>query len=238
MFFTTNNNEGRKSFIHCIPLKSEMMHLNNKSKKNVIAVVTLLTLATIVVMLSSMATTSVEATTTSNATTTTTTIPSSGIELSPQAVYQEQEKLESQIPINQTHVQITVSGNGMLTLPNGTETIRITSTRSGIASMINNDFAGKAIWTTEDGSESATATIYELVRFNMQDGSGKGIIIAVFHTNSTGMLAALDGMIMAGIDELHPDATGLVTLWEWQSGIPYVKMPPLQESPTNTTASL
>jgi hypothetical protein len=194
-------------------------------------------LATIIVVVSSMFT-PVAATTTGNTTTTTTTTtPSSGVELSPQPVYQEQEKLESQIPINQTHVQITVSGNGTLTLPNGTETIRITSTRTGTASMIDSDFAGKAIWTTEDGSESATATIYELVRFNMQDGSGKGIIIAVFHTNSTGMLAPLDGMIMAGNDELYPDGTGLVTLWEWQSGIPYVKMPPLQDSPTNTTTA-
>jgi hypothetical protein len=75
------------------------------------------------------------------------------------------------------------------------------------------------------------------VRFNMQDGSGKGIAIAVFHTNSTSKLAPLDGMIIAGIDELYPDGTGLVTLWEWQSGIPYVKMPPLQESPTNTTTA-
>jgi hypothetical protein len=142
-------------------------------------------------------------------------------------------------PINQTHIQITYSGNGTLNLPNGTETIRTTSSGSGIASMIDNDFAGKEeILTTEDGSESATARVYELVRFDMQQGTGRGIAMAVFHTNSTGMLAPLDGMILAGQDELHPDGTGLVTLWEWQSGIPYVKMqPPLQESPTNTTTT-
>jgi predicted PurR-regulated permease PerM len=148
-------------------------HFNNnnkKKKKNVIAAAaTLLTFAAILVILSSMATTPVAATTTGNTTTTTTTTTSSslGIELSPQPVYQEQEKLESLISINQTHSQITVSGNGTLTLPNATETIRITSTRSGIASIIDSDFVGKAIWTTEDGSESAIATIYELVRFNM-----------------------------------------------------------------------
>ena len=60
------------------------------------------------------------------------------------------------------------------------------------------------------------------------------------------MLASLDGMILAGITELYPDGTGLVTLWEWQSAIPYVKMqqqqppppPPTQEPPANSTATL
>jgi hypothetical protein len=48
-----------------------------------------------------------------------------------------------------------------------------------------------------------------------------------------------DGMILAGHDELHPDGTGLLTLWEWQSGTPYVEMqgqpPMMQESSMNTT---
>ena len=176
-------------------------------------------------------------------TTTTTTIATSGptssslgTELSPQPVYQEWEKLESQIPINQTHFQVIVSGNGTLTLPNGTETIRTTSTKSGIVSMMEGAFTGKEeILTTEDdGSENATATIYEIVRFNFENGEGRGIAIAHVHTNSTGVLAPLDGMILAGHDELHPDGTGLLTLWEWQSGIPYLEMqaqpPMMQES--------
>ena len=176
-------------------------------------------------------------------TTTTTTIATSGptssslgTELSPQPVYQEWEKLESQIPINQTHFQVIVSGNGTLTLPNGTETIRTTSTKSGIVSMMEGAFTGKEeILTTEDDeSESATATVYEIVRFNFENGEGRGIAIAHVHTNSTGVLAPLDGMILAGHDELHPDGTGLLTLWEWQSGIPYLEMqaqpPMMQES--------
>jgi hypothetical protein len=79
--------------------------------------------------------------------------------------------------------------------------------------------------TTVDGKESAIARIYGLFRFNEQ-GRGEGIIVAVFNTNSTGKLAPLDGMIVAGTTELHPDATGLVRVWEWHSTIPYVKMPP------------
>ena len=156
----------------------------------------------------------------------TTTPPASqsGIELSSQPVYQTQETLVSQSPINQTHAEFVVSANGTLTLPNATETIRTTSTKSGIVSMMDGTFAGKEILTTEDGSENATATVYEILRFNMEAGNGTGIAIALFHTNSTELLAPLDGMILTGRGELYTDETGLHSLWKWQSGIPYVKM--------------
>jgi hypothetical protein len=49
---------------------------------------------------------------------------------------------------------------------------------------------------------------------------GRGIAIAVFQTNSTGMPAPLDGMIMIGVDEFPPNGNSMITLWEWQSGIP------------------
>ena len=71
----------------------------------------------------------------------------SGIELSSQPVYQTQEKLVSQSPINQTHAEFVVSVNGTLTLPNGTEeTIRTTGTKSGIVLMMDGTFAGKEIF--------------------------------------------------------------------------------------------
>jgi hypothetical protein len=47
-----------------------------------------------------------------------------------------------------------------------------------------------------------------------------GIVIAVVHTNSTGMLAPLNGMILAGDVEFNAEGTSTTTLWEWQSGIP------------------
>jgi hypothetical protein len=56
--------------------------------------------------------------------------------------------------------------------------------------------------TTEDGSESVTATVCQLVRFNMENGVGRAIVIAYIHTDSTGRLAPLEGMILTGIDEL------------------------------------
>jgi hypothetical protein len=172
----------------------------------------------------------------------TTTPPTSqsGIELSPQPVYQEQVRDEGETPINQTHIQLSFSGNGTLTLPNSTEPIKTISRGSGIASMMGT-FAGKEILTTEDGSESATATFYEIVRFGEQQG--RGIAIAVFETNSTGILAPLNGMIMVGQDELPQEGNSTVTLWEWQSGIPLPSMsntagqPPLANTSMTTNAT-
>lgn len=172
------------------------------------------------------ATTPTETTTTSNTTTATTpAAATTGIELSQQPVYQELQKNVDETPINETHSQFALSGNGTLTLPNGTETIRTTSTGSVVASTMDGTATGKEILTTEDGTENATATFYGIARFNMQDGTGKGIIISLVHTNSTGTLAPLDGMILAGPIEFQPDQTGLLTLWEWQSGIPFVNNP-------------
>jgi hypothetical protein len=157
-----------------------------------------------------------------------TSIPSSVIELSLQPIYQEHVRDVSETLINQTHAQLIVEGNGTLTLPNSTESIKTTSTGSGIVSIFST-FAGKVILTTEDGSENATATSYEIARSNKEEGIGKGIAIAIIHTNSTGRLATLDGMILVGQEEFQPDGRALLTYWEWQSGIPLVRMqqPPM-----------
>jgi hypothetical protein len=193
---------------------NKMTLFYNKKRNNtkVTSATSILTL-TIIMVASNMAAVPALATTTPP--------PSpSGIELSSQPVYQTQEKLVSQSPINQTHAEFVVSANGTLTLPNATETITTTSTKSGIVSMMDGTFAGKEILTTEDGSENATATIYEIIRFNMEAGNGTGVAIALFHTNSTELLAPLDGMILTGRGELYTDETGLHSLWKWQSGIP------------------
>jgi hypothetical protein len=166
--------------------------------------------------------------------TTTTTTSSSELELSPQPVYQELQKNVGEIPINQTHSQFTLSGNGTLTLPNATETINTTSTGSVVVSTLDGTAAGKEMLATEDGTENATATFYGIARFNMENGTGRGIIISLVHTNSTGRLAPLDGMILTGQIEFQPDQTGLLTLWEWQSGIP---LPTGATTTTNTTAT-
>jgi hypothetical protein len=235
----------------------EMRYNLNKKNNNrfVITAATLFTLAIMTATASIMATAPAAATTatTDTATTTTTTSPTEEaemIELSPQPVYQERQGTVSETPINQTHIQLALSGSGTITLPNTTETISTTSTGSLIASL-DGTAAGKEVITTEDGSESATATIYAIARFGMEEG--RGIIIALLDTNSTttGRLAPLDGMILAGQIEFPPEEeTASVTLWEWQSGIPLPtgtstattdtapeEIPPLMEDTTTTTTN-
>ena len=212
--------------------------INKKNNSYVIAaasVATLLTFAIVSAAVSNIANTNIPAsattittTTTSNATTSTS---PSEIELSPEPVHQEQQTLVSENPINQTHTQFTFSGKmQILNLPNGTEPISITSTGSVIGAM-DGTAVGEEVLTTEDGTESATAKFYSIGRFNMEDGSGKSILIALVHTNSTGQLAPLNGAIVAGEIEFLPVGTSLITLWEWQSGIPL----PTTDTASNTT---
>ncbi len=134
------------------------MHDSYKNNNNYLIITTAATVIfTLAMAASSIAASSAVATTESgsnNATSTTSSF--SDIELSPQPVYQEHVRDVNEILINQTHAHLTVEGNGTLTLPNSTETIRTTSTGSGIVSIIG-IFAGKEILTTEDGSENATA---------------------------------------------------------------------------------
>jgi hypothetical protein len=180
------------------------------------------------------------AATTTTASNTTTISSSSGIELSPEPVYQERQIRESRTAINQTHFQVAISGNGTLTLPNTTETISTTSTGS-VLSALDGTATGKEVITTEDGSESATATTYGIARLEER----RGIMIALFDTNSTGILAPLDGMILAGQIEYPPEEThSIITLREWQSGIPLPtgttttpEEPPLMNTTTATNAT-
>ncbi len=166
------------------------------------------------------------------ATTSTATAPLSsssavGLELSPQPIYQEVSRDIGENPINDTHVETTFAASGNLTLPNATtgEPIRTTSRGSVLISFVDATAIGEQVITTtegEEGGETAVAKFFGVARFNMeQEGTGRGIIIAVVHTNSTGMLAPLNGMILAGDVEFDAEGTSTTTLWEWQgSGIP------------------
>jgi hypothetical protein len=201
-----------------------LIDFNNKKMNNnnyrVLAAATVFILAVIMVA-PSMAVTQVAATpTTSNTTSTTTPLSSSGIELSPQPVWQERATTVSMTPINQTHMSAAFSGEGTLTLPNTTESIIFTSNGSGLISLTTQSAQAKETIMTEDG-ETATAAFYEIVQFDpATPGAGKGIVIAVLNTNSTGgTLAPLNGMIAAGIDDMTPNGESNVRLWEWESGI-------------------
>jgi hypothetical protein len=161
-------------------------------------------------------------TTATTTTTSNTTTSSSGLELSAEPVYQEEQITVSETPINQTHIQSHVSGNGTINLPNSTETINNINNGSYIISLKDGSVFGKEVWSTEDETENVTTTFYSIIRFGMEEEqqTGEGIIIATVDTNSTGTLAPLDGMILAGQVEFRPDESRLITLWEWESEIP------------------
>jgi hypothetical protein len=218
-----------------------MSHLNKKNNSYTIAAATTFTLA-IMTAASIMATTPAAATTSTTAVTTTP-ASSSGLELSPEPVLRERQITISQTPINQTHILFTDSGNGTITLPNTTEAINFTGTDSVVVSTIDGTAAGKEVFTTVDGSEVVNGTVFAMARFNMEEGTGRAIVTLLLQTNSTGRLAPVDGMILAGHIEFHPDGSAESTMWEWQSGIPLppqpttAEEPPLMDDTTTTTTA-
>jgi hypothetical protein len=175
--------------------------------------------------------TATTATTTISDNTTDTT--SSGIELSRQPVLQERTRAVSETQINYAHVSITYTGNGTLSLPNNnnnnTVTIaNFTSNGSALVSFITQSAQGTETIRTGNG-ETATMTFYEIVKFNPATRDGKGIIIAEVQTSPTGTLASLNGMILAGIDDIQLNGESNVTLWEWESGISNLDIFPVQD---------
>jgi hypothetical protein len=218
---------------------------SNNPEHFIAAAATIFTLA-LIMAASSMATNPISATTptTSNTTatsnsTSTTPLSSSGIELSPQPIFQERSPPGNITPINETHGILTFTGNGTLTLPNTTQTINTTSNGTAIISFATSSgYAKETIRAAND--ESATATLFEIVQFNnlatAPEGGGNGIVTAVFQTNSTGVLAPLNGTIAAGIDDMSPSGESHVTLWQWESGIGNSGVAP-PPTTTNTTTS-
>ncbi|MDQ3848147.1 MAG: hypothetical protein M3261_04230 [Thermoproteota archaeon] len=116
-------------------------------------------------------------------------------------------------------------------MPNASEPINVTSIDNVLVS-INGTAAGKEVLTTLDGSESATVNIYGIVRSNTEEGTSRGVVIALAHTSSTGRLAPLDGMIWGGHVEFHPDESSSVTYWEWQGE---VSLPSPAVTPSDTS---
>ncbi len=228
---------------------------NNNNYHHLIAATVTVSILAITIILAStdMVTTPAAATTAATTTTTTTTTtPSSpsGVELSPQPIYQERSPEPNITPINQTHAILTFSGSGMLTFPNTTQSINTTSNGTGLISFITSSGYAKETIMTEDG-QTATATFYEIVQFDpATNGGGKGIVTAVFQTNSSGTLTPLNGVIAAGIDDMTSSGESHVTLWKWENGIsgsnntnnstgiaapPPVQDESLMNAPTTTT---
>ena len=201
----------------------------NNDRHHLTAVAAGIFILVIIIVASSLGTTPIAATattptTTSNTTASTTPSSLSGIELSPRPIFEERSPAGTITPINETHGILAFSANGTLTLPNATQTINTTSNGTAIVSFATSSGYGKETIRAANG-ESATAILYEIVQFNnpatAPEGGGKGIITAVFQTNSTsGTLAPLNGMIAAGIDDLTSSGESHITFWRWESGIP------------------
>jgi hypothetical protein len=220
-----------------------LTRLNNKNKNNnhpIATATTISVLAIVIILVSTSIVTSAAAsptttTTTAGNTTTTPSAPSAGIELSSQPIYQKQTPPANTFPINQTHVGATHSGNGTLTLPNSTQTIKTSVINgSAIVSLATSSALIKETIRAENG-ETVTVTAFGIYQFNnpaaaLQAG-GKGIVTAILQTNSTGILAPLNGMILGGIDDFTSDGNSRVTLWRWESGIPL----PTTGTSSNTT---
>lgn len=145
---------------------------------------------------------------------------SGAIPLSQQPVLQERTKVQSETPISFAFMSITFTGNGTLTLPNTNTNnkVNFTSNGSALISFTTQSAQGTETIRTTDGS-TAILTFYEIVKFNPAAGEGEGIIIAEVSTNPSGPLAPLNGMILAGIDDIRPNGQSNVTLWEWESKI-------------------
>jgi hypothetical protein len=220
----------------------KMPNNNNNNRKisllhNTCLATTAATIFTLTIIFASTTISPVSASTTGNTTTS-----SSGIELSPQPVYQRQPSTSGVTPINQTHIGSTFSANGALTLPNTTETINTTSSGRSLTSLTTQSAMGTETIMTEDG-ETVIATFYEILEFPPGSGGANGITIAVLHTNSTGTLAPLNGTIVVGTDYLYPISEGFGTFWEWIPTPPLPLLPTTMEEespppfPVNTTAT-
>jgi hypothetical protein len=210
-----------------------MTNLNNKNNNHSIAIATTISVLAIVIILVSIrivvpaaatAATTTTAPPAGNTTTSSSSIgPSSGIKLSSQPVYQKHSPPGNIIPINQTYIGATHSGNGTLTLPNSTQSIKFTTINgTALISLATSSVQIKETLRAENG-ETVNVTGYEIIHFNNPAAAplsgGRSIVTAILQTNSTGILAPFNGMILAGIDDFAPDGDSHVRLWMWESGM-------------------
>ena len=178
-------------------------------------------------------------------TTTAPTIPltTSGLELSSQPIWNEQATTTSRTPINKTYSIISFLGNGTMTIPDTGKTIIMTNNGTGLVSPVPgyadtiSAYEREHVFS-EDGDTSAI-TFYEIIRYDPTTFEGKGLVIAVFDRNATGMLAPFNGMMVIGTHEEAPNAPATIILWQWKIGLlllPSLPNTKSHVSPMNTTA--
>jgi hypothetical protein len=138
----------------------------------------------------------------------------SEISLSQNPIYHERVVTQA-VPLNQTHSQLRMTGNGTLTLPADSQQRNTVSAGTAVVSMFGVASGTETITVLDENAENATLAFREMVKFDTMDGRSKAFIIATLNTNATG-LAQLDGMLLVGQAEFQRDGSSLVTLWEWE----------------------
>jgi hypothetical protein len=148
-----------------------------------------------------------------------TSVSSFGLEFSPHPIVDEVVINTGETPINETHTIVTFVGNGTMTVPDTGMTFNQTNHGyATISPMTGSPGAlssyGKETVLAGDGN-TMSFTFYEIIQSDTTDPLGKGIMIAVYDRNATGLLAPFNGMMAIGThkEPLNPEA--FLTLWEW-----------------------
>ena len=204
--------------------------------------------------------TTADETTTITGNTSTPTTPSSALELSPQPIWQEQVTITGVTQVNETHDIVEFVGNGTMTIPGIEEPINMTNNGTAIISPVAGSagtvsaYGREHVFSEDDDDDTTAITFYDIVQYDPATFQGKGLAMAVFDTNATGILALFDGMMVVGTHDEQPNADGItttttITLWEWEDAIGItsvvpppldflLRIPPLQEeSSTSTTTT-
>ena len=150
---------------------------------------------------------------------------SGGLELSSEPIWDEQATITGRTQLNETHSSISFIGNGPMTVPDTRESINMTNNGSGLVSLIPGytdtvSAYGREHVLSEDDGDTSAITFYEIIR-DPTTFEGKGLVVAVFDRNATGMLAPFNGMMVVWTHEEDPSAqAAILRLWEWEAGIP------------------
>jgi hypothetical protein len=149
-----------------------------------------------------------------------TTVSSFGLDFSPRPIVDEVVINTGETPINETHTIVSFVGNGTMTMPDTGMTFNQTNHGYAIISPLTGSPGalssyGKETVLADDGN-TTSFTFYEIIQSDTTNPLGKGIMIAVYDRNATGLLTPFNGMMAIGThkEPLNPEA--FLTLWEWR----------------------
>jgi hypothetical protein len=149
-----------------------------------------------------------------------TTVSSFVLDFSPRPIVDEVVMNTGETPINETHTIVTFVGNGSMTVPDTGKTFNQINHGYAIISPLTGSPGALSSYGKEtvlsNNGDTTSFTFYEIIQSDDMNPQGKGIMIAVYDRNATGIFAPFNGMIAIGTHKqpLNPEA--FLTLWEWQ----------------------